>query len=87
MKTPHCITMHDKTNHTAGVTMSVCSGAVMRTDDSSDNCWVDSESCQNAIDSYHQLLSEFTNIIPFPEYINPVMAGLISTYLPIYCVL
>ncbi len=81
MKTPHCITLHEKTNHTTGVTISICNGAVMRRDDPNDGRWIDSESRHSSIDGYHQLLSEFANIIPFPEYINPVRAGLISTYL------
>ena len=62
--------------------MSVLTGTVMTNDGpDGEGCWVDSESSQHQVATYQQLLSVFCNMIPFPEYINPVRAGLISTYL------
>ena len=65
------ITLHQNTNYTTGVTMSVLTGTVMTNDGpDGEGCWVDSESSQQQVAIYQQLLSVFCNMIPFPEYIN-----------------
>lgn len=78
-ESPHCVTLHATGDHM--LVLSVCTGSVMRRTDENPPRWVDTMVQSPPASTYSSLTSELCSLIPFKDYISPVRAGLVSTYL------
>jgi hypothetical protein len=78
-ETPHCVTLHPSVNQS--VTLSACTGTVMRLSSEGLPRWIDNMSGCDPPNMYSSVLSEIARLVPYPDYINPTRAGLLSTYM------
>ena len=79
LKGPHCVTMHVSAN--GDMALSFCTGTIMRKTEEHPSMWVDNLCEQPSLMDYCSVISEAVSLMPFPQYINPIRAGLFSTYL------
>jgi hypothetical protein len=78
-ETPHCVTLHPHIDES--MTLSVCTGAVMRLSTEGLPRWIDNMSGCRPPNTYSSVLSEIARLVPYPDYINSTRAGLLYTYM------